>query len=100
MGITYYYNKQLGVSQFEMPNMESPPLPPPPSSSMHAAQERRVAPKFSEKKKRSATDEAELMMLQEERARLRPLIHTLSGKEKGAALGDLAVVELNIARLS
>lgn len=28
-GVTYYYNKMLGRSQYEVPNEDSPPLPPP-----------------------------------------------------------------------
>ena len=87
-GRSYYYNKTLGISTYEMPGPDSPPLPPPPPSSKPIPT--RVA------EQRSFTDAYEVEQRRNRIAHIKGYLpHCVDRSEVAALNGELAVPPTN-----
>jgi hypothetical protein len=94
-GRTYYYNKLLGQSQYQLPRsvpaQQSPPMAPP-SANMYSAQ-----PGSSSSASAGSLNHALMLQRAEQIARLRAQIPGAQGERKLELLGDLAALEMATA---
>lgn len=105
-GVSYFYNKNINISQYEKPDLDSPPLPPPPPAPRqhHRDAGSSVQHQYmrSALQQDSTTTSTRHAMLSWQRgrdlARLRGMLLYSSGKEKAEIAGDLAALESEIYR--
>jgi hypothetical protein len=77
-GVTYYYNRSTGASQYQFPGLAySPPPLPPPQRQLHVASS--SISDFSDEQRAERID------------RLRAKAQFLDGRDRAEAEGDLAV---------
>ena len=93
----YYYNKQLGLSQFEEPAMDSPPLPPPPPPLRLTHRDEpppppslMLAPPTSAVTATSVTEGSRNIQA----TRMRAMLPFLDGAHRAYTAGEIAVLEL------
>lgn len=113
-GRTYYFNKSLGISQYESPLEESPPLPPPLPRMGSATKEKASGGTSSftiaipsspipsssnaplNKRKATVFDEYDMQQLLRERRRLRAMVLLVEGKHKAEITGEIAAIDSDL----
>ena len=89
-GSSYYYNKTLGISTYERPGADSPPLPPPPSSNKPIPTSVAEQRSFS----RSTADAYEVEQRRNRIAHIKGYLpHSIDRSEVAALHGELAVLQ-------
>lgn len=96
-GVTYYYNKMLGRSQYEEPTEDSPPLPPP-VKTQQLRHDKVEVPQHSEQIRANPipTNQYHYRQRMREIARLRGMLPHLQGYDKASMAGDLAALEADM----